>query len=347
MINMKIFLAALFLLSALHAEKTPDPAIQKVATEMSTTANRLIQSLNPEQIQKTRFPFSDDERVNWHFIPKNRLGLPLSDLSPAQLDLVRSLLKSAMSEKGLLKIDTIISLEAFLGEIENRPAQRDPEKYYTSIFGDPTPHGTWGWRFEGHHLSLNFTLIEGTEISTTPSFLAANPAEVRAEHKLKGTRPLAAEEDLARTLATALHETGKSVIYTTQAPDDILTGADRVLRQLEPVGVPAKDFTQAQKDGLFKLISEYANRHRKELAEKDLAKIRADFANLSFGWAGSLKLGEAYYYRIQGSDFLIEAANVQNNANHIHTVWRNRANDFGRDVLGNHQEHHKKHGHDH
>lgn len=344
---MKNTLLALLLLQPVFADEKPNPAMQKVATEMAAAANTLIAGLDEKQSEKALFPFENPERENWHFIPKNRLGLPFSDLKPEQIELVHDLLKTAMSEQGLLKINTIIALEGFLAEVENRPQLRDKTKYYTSIFGKPDPTGTWGWRFEGHHLSINFTLSGGGEIANTPSFLAANPAEIRADHKLKGTRPLAAEEDLARTLATALNELGKAVIFSEEPPADILTGADRELRQLDPVGLPVKDFTEAQQQGLLNLISEYANRHRKELAEKDLEKIRADLPKLTFGWAGSLKPGEAYYYRIQGTNFLIEAANVQNNANHIHTVWRDRANDFGRDILGNHQRHHQKHGHDH
>src|SRR5690606_15625076 len=134
-------------------------------------------------------------------------------------------------------------------------------------------------------------------------------------------------------LATALHDAGKPVIFSDRAPNDILTGADRKARQLDPVGVPSSDFSEAQKEGLLQLIAEYANRHRKEIAAKDMEKIKADFANIRFGWAGGLKKGEAYYYRIQGKTFLIEASNIQNNANHIHTVWRDLEGDFARDVL--------------
>lgn len=312
----------------------------KVGADMAAAANAFLKSLSPAQTDQACFAFDSDERENWHFIPKDRLGLPLKDLDDKQLVLQRGLLESAMSEKGLLKVDTIILLEAYLAELENNPIRRDAKKYHTSIFGVPKVGGTWGWRFEGHHLSLNFTLHESGEIAVTPSFFAANRAHVN-EGPMAGTRPLGAEEDLARALATALNATGKAAVYSDRAPNDILTAADRKLTQLLPVGAKASDFTESQREGLVKLIVEYAERFRPELARNQLDKIMADFTNLHFGWAGGLEPGQGYYYRIQGENFLIEVSNVQNEANHIHVVWRDRAGDFGRDVLGAHHHEHK------
>jgi hypothetical protein len=338
---MKPFLILAALCSTLNAA---DPApLAKATAEMADAANAFLKSLNEEQTKKARFPFDADERENFQFVPIARKGIPYADLTPEQKALSRKLLASGMSEKGLLKVETIIALEGLLAEMEKNPTFRDNKKYYTTIFGDPAADTTWGWRFEGHHLSVNFTLIAGKTISATPSFLGANPGEVRGE-TLKGTRPLAAEEDLARTLATALHEASKPVVYTAKPPDEILTGSDRKIKQLEPVGILASDMTPAQQEGLLKLIAEYANRHRADVAAADMAKIKADLPNIRFGWAGGLKKDEAYYYRIQGKSFLIEAANVQNNANHIHTVWRDAEGDFGRDALG---DHHRHHDHDH
>jgi hypothetical protein len=328
------------LIPALHAHDTP---LAKASTEMAEAANAFLESLDEAQTKRARFEFGSEERENFHFIPRERLGLPFKDMSDAQRTLARNLLASGMSEKGLLKVETIIALESLLAEMENNPTFRDNQKYYTSIFGEPAATGTWGWRFEGHHLTVNFTIVDGKTVAATPSFLGANPGEVR-KGRMEGTRPLAAEEDLARTLATALHEADKEVVFTDRPPDDILTGADRKAKQLEPVGVKASEMTESQQEGLLTLIAEYAGRHRADVAAKDMEKIKADLPNIRFGWAGSLKKDEAYYYRVQGKTFLIEAANIQNDANHIHTVWRDFEGDFGRDVLG---DHHKHHDHDH
>ena len=307
---------------------------------MAVAARAFLDSLDKAQSAKARMRFDDAERENWHYIPKERLGLPLKDLNEDQKTLQRRLLETAMSRKGLLKLDTIILLEGYLAGLENNPQRRDPSKYYTTVFGEPVADGTWGWRFEGHHLSLNFTLKGGDHIAVTPSFFAANRAHVK-EGPLTGTRPLGAEEDLARALARSLLDSGKPVVYTDRPPNEILTAADRVLRQLEPVGVPASEFTGAQREGLMKLITEYADRHRPELEKRKLAEITREIDKLRFGWAGGVEPGQAYYYRIQGADFLVEVANVQNDANHIHTVWRDRTGDFGRDVLGGHHREHE------
>ncbi|MDP4623751.1 MAG: DUF3500 domain-containing protein [Akkermansiaceae bacterium] len=332
---MKKFLL-LGLLSILPVCAQQPADLEKVAAEMADAANAFLTSLDEDEAKKARFPFTPDERENWNFVPTKRNGIPLEELTEEQTDLARKLLKTALSDPGLTKVDAIIALEAFLGEIEKRPELRNPKAYFTSIFGEPSATGTWGWRFEGHHLSLNYTIVDGKPASLTPSFFAANPAEVTAEHAMKGTRPLAAEEDLARALAATLAESGKAVVFTEKPPKDILSGSSRKIEQLDPVGIPATEMTAAQQQALLTLIAEYAERHRKELSDATMEEIKADLENLRFAWAGSLERGKPFYYRIQSTTFLVEVANVQNNGNHIHAVWRDTENDFGNDILSDH-----------
>lgn len=337
-----LLLLGLFACSSLQAEtvaKSAPADLGKVTEEMATAANALLAGLDKEQQAKARFAFDSDQRENWGFVPRERKGIPLEALNEKQVGLVRDLLKTALSDPGLQKVDAIMTLEAFLGEIEKRPEFRNHKAYFTSIFGEPSATGTWSWRFEGHHLSLNYTIINGKAVTVTPSFFAANPGEVKIEHKMKGTRPFHEEEDLARALVTVLKESGKEVIFSDKAPADILTAEDRAVKQLEPVGIKATEMTETQQKALMELIAVYANRHRKELAENDLKAIEADMKNLRFGWAGGIKRDEPYYYRIQGTTFLVEVANVQNNGNHFHGVWRDAKNDFGRDLLGGHIKH--------
>lgn len=328
---MKTFLLILALGTAAFAQ---EPA--NVPAEMATAANAFLAALDEDQAKKAKFSFEADQRENWGFVPRERKGIAIEELDEKQSALVRTLLKTALSDPGLEKVDAVIALEAFLGEIEKRPDFRNPKAYFTSVFGEPKAGGTWAWRFEGHHLSLNYTVIDGKTVAVTPSFFAANPGEVVIEHKMKGTRPFHAEEDLARALATTLVESGKAVVFSEKPPADILTAEDRKVKQLDPVGVKTSEMSPAQQQALKELIAVYANRHRKELADADMAKISADMENIRFGWAGGLRRGEPYYYRIQGTTFLVEVANVQNNGNHLHAVWRDSANDFGRDLLGGH-----------
>jgi len=325
--------------SVLAKESAENAEIQKVTAEMAEAANTFLTSLDEKQKAKAAFPLKTEQRKNWGFVPRERKGLPLEELDENQASLVRDLLKTALSDPGLKKVDTVMALEAFLAEIENRPALRNPGAYFTSIFGEPSATGTWSWRFEGHHLSLNYTVVDGKTVAVTPSFFAANPGEIMIDHKMKGTRPFHAEEDLARALALTLKESGKEVVFSEKPPGEILTAEDRNVKQLEPVGILATEMTAAQQQALMELIAEYANRHRKELAESDIAKIKADLENLRFGWAGGLERGKPYYYRIQATTFLVEVANVQNNGNHLHATWRDSANDFGRDLLGDHIGH--------
>jgi len=307
---------------------------------MTSAAKDFLGKLDDAKKAKATFAFTADDRLNFKFTPQVRNGLPLADMDEAQRAAAMKILDAALSEKGKLKATEIMTLESVLREMENNP-KRIPENYFVSIFGTPGDGKAWGWKFEGHHLALNYTIVNGKEIAVTPSFMGSNPAEVRAgEHK--GLRVLAAEEDLARALTLSLLTDGKKdVVFSEKAPAEILTAENRVATALDPVGISTTDMTAEQKKGLRELMAEYTGRNRKDLSDADMAKIdKAGFEKVRFGWAGGLKPGEAYYYRIQGPTFLMESANSQNEANHIHATWRDFENDFGRDFLGEHYQRH-------
>jgi hypothetical protein len=324
--------AWLFLLFALPLKAAGLPHLLS-----KEAAVKFLASLNSEQKAKAALPFSSPERENFRYTPRERAGLPLKEMTDSQRQAAMLLLDSVLSEKGRLKIEQIMSLEGLLAEIEQNPIRRDPGKYYLTIFGEPGDPKGWGWRFEGHHLSFNLTLVADQGLSVTPSFLGTNPGEVR-QGRLKGLRALAAEEDLARTLVSSLLAAGKNaVVFHPEPPSEILSAEEPTVSALEPVGIPASTMTQSQRDALLHLISQYTGRYRSEIAEADLAKISAaGFDQIRFAWAGGTRPGDAYYYRIQGPTFLMEAANVQNDANHVHATWRDFQGDFGRDILREH-----------
>lgn len=315
---------------------------------MKTAAAGFLGSLDAEQRAKAVFPFAADAREQFRFTPQTRTGLALKDMNDLQRAAAVRLLEAALSDKGRLKAMQIMSLESVLAAIERRPEVRDPAKYHVSIFGTPGDPKAWGWKFEGHHLSLNFTVTGGKEVAVTPSFFGANPAEVR-DGDSRGLRVLKAEDELAHALLRVLLDAGhREVLFSDRAPADILTAENRRATALEPVGMPAADMTEAQRRALLDLIAEYTGRHRADLAAADLAKItKAGIGRIRFGWAGGTKPGEAWYYRIQGPTFLMEAANTQNNANHIHTTWRDFEGDFGRDRLSEHYQEHARDGDNH
>ena len=308
------------------------------ADGMADAANNFLMTLAPEQKAKAVFELQSGERVNWHFVPQPRKGLPLGEMSPAQRHLAQVLLNSVLSHRGYFKALTIMSLEQILFDLENKAAHRNAELYYFSVFGSPGKD-VWGWRVEGHHLSLNF-LARGDEVlATTPSFLGTNPAEVRTGPRA-GLCVLAQEEDLGRQLIKSLDAGQRSIaVLSNNAPRDVITGNARKVSPLEPAGLPAAKLDRAQRLLLEKLIKEFIGRNRAEVADVDWAKIeKSGWNKISFAWAGGMDPGQGHYYRVQGPTFLLEFDNTQNDANHVHAVWRDFANDFGEDVLRKHYE---------
>ena len=310
---------------------------------MAAAAKTFLAGLDGDARGKAQFAFDAEERFNWFFVPRPRAGLPLKAMSAPQQRTALDLLRAGLSEKGYTKAEAIRALEPILAEIENNPVRRDPELYYVTIFGEPSPTGTWGWRFEGHHISLNWTIVRGSSIASTPQFFGSNPAEVRSGPR-RGFRALAAEEDLARALLGSFTEGQRAqAVISTAAPDDILTTNTRKAAIQEDRGIAFRDLSQEQRGLLLAIIEEYAGAQPKAVAEQRLERLRgAGLDAVRFAWMGGLNRGERHYYRLQGPTFLIEYDNTQNDANHIHAVWRDFNGDFGIDLL---EEHYKNSAH--
>lgn len=327
-------LAALLLLFPAFALAHDDHA---PGEDLAAAAKAWLASLDATQRKAATYALNDDEREDWHFVPKSRNGLPLKDMNQAQRKLARDLVAAGLSQRGALTTDAIIALEDVLFTMEGA-SRRDRGLYYFTVFGAPDPHGTWGWRLEGHHLSVNFLIADGTKVSATPMFFGSNPAEVRIEHAQKGKRALAAEEDLGRALMQAFDpEQRRLALIADRAPFDIITGNDRVAKLAAPTGLSYARMTPEQQTQLRALVEVYAGRLRPEIAAQEVQRI-ADrgWNQVHFAWAGGLERGDAHYYRIHSPAFVIEYDNTQNGANHIHTVWRDFKGDFGRDLLREH-----------
>jgi hypothetical protein len=323
-------------------------AQKKSATASADVARQFLGSLTTEQRAKAAFTFADQERFDWWFIPRLRKGLMLEDMTPAQQQLAQKLLATGLSAKGVRETEQIRSLEVILKDLEakdppprnpNVYAVRDPGAYYISIFGTPGPKDPWGWRFEGHHVSVNFTMVDGAVTAWTPEFRGANPAEVM-DGPQKGLRVLKGPEDKAFALLHALDETQKkTAILQTETPRDIITSNKRTVELLSPAGLTAGRMTPAQKKILRDLLDEYTSRMADEVAAERMRRIdAAGFDNIGFAWVGADALHQPHYYRVQGPTFLIEFDEVQGNANHIHSVWREFTGDWGEDILKKHYE---------
>ena len=304
---------------------------------MANAANTFLTKLDDAQRAKVQFEFASEERFNWHYIPRARKGLPLAEMTPPQRDAAMALLKTGLSASGFTRAEAIRSLELVLRAMEKRDS-RDPEQYFFSIFG--TPGGkSWAWRYEGHHLSQNWTVAAGKSVATSPAFFGANPAVVM-DGPAKGTRALPAEADLGWALLDGLDAKSRAMaIVAGAAPNEILTANSRKAAMLENVGLSARDMSTSERGLLTRLIDAHASAQQADLAAARLAAIKAaGIENVKFAWIGATKNepGAAHYYRIQGPTFLIEYDNTQNNANHQHIVWRDFAGDFGADVLAEH-----------
>ena len=308
---------------------------------MATAASGLLASLTPDQRARAEFEFQSDERQRFHFIPTEtfpRNGLTIREMTDAQRAHAHDLLSAGLSQRGYLTATTVMSLETVLNALEQgRRLDRDPELYFFSIFGTPSPDDPWGWRVEGHHLSLHFTIIDGTAVASAPSFFGANPAQVRTGPKA-GLRTLRAREDTARALVMALDGPQRAAaVIDDVAPDDILTEAELTIEPLSPAGVKAATLDPGQRELLMRVIEAYTSVMADDIAADRIAEIReAGLDDIGFAWAGPVERGEPHYYRVQGRTFLIEYDNTQGDGNHIHSVWRDFTGDFGRDLLREH-----------
>jgi hypothetical protein len=318
-------------LSPSDAASAKDPA--------SSAAQAFLESL-PADLRKTaQFTLDSPERFDWNFVPKARNGVTLLKLDDKQVELLGPLLSTALSPEGLLSARGIMKHENILRRVETErgvdATRRDPGLYYTSIFGKPGA-APWAWRFEGHHLSLNVTQVAGQPPLIGPVFMGANPAKVPTGPQT-GFRLLAAEEDLGRALVTLLSdERRKTAVIRDTAFSEILTTTDREVK-LEMAGLAAADMTSAERQQLRALVELYVGRFVRESAREVLQRMdRAGFDKLRFAWAGGLQAGQPHYYRVHGPTLLIEYDDTQNDANHIHTVYRDLQHDFGGDVLRAH-----------
>ena len=307
----------------------------------AAAAKAFLASLPAELRKSASFPLNSPERTEWYFVPRDRVGVSLLKLDDAQSELLGPLLASALSPEGLLETRGVLKHENILRRVETEAGvdatRRDPGLYYTSVFGTPQATTPWAWRFEGHHLSLNVTQLPGAPPVVAPLFIGANPARVLSGPQA-GFRLLAAEEDLGRELVTSLTEERRRVaLIRDTAFAEIVTGNDPKVRPLELEGLAAADMSPTEQQQLRRLIDLYFGRLTPPSAKDASMRLdRAGFGKVRFAWAGSVESGQKHYYRVHGPTLLIEYDNTQNDANHIHTVYRDLDYDFGGDALRKH-----------
>ena len=265
------------------------PLLAEVAPPLATTANSLIAKLTDEQKQEALFPFDSKERENWHYVPVNRDGVRIDALDEDQQKAVQNFLATSLSAEGHATAKEVIQLEALLYQRSDKSEFRNPGKYTVAFFGTPSADHPWAWRFEGHHISLNFTVVSDKVTLTTPFFFGTNPAEVR-KGELKGLRPLGNIEDAARDLAVSIHAENEKVLFTDEAPREILTGQKRTAAALAKEGVPFSELNNGHKRELLALVKSVAAKQRPEF----LTVTTEQLATARFAWGGGFEIGAAH-----------------------------------------------------
>ncbi len=341
------------LVQADHAgESANNDSVASVSAEMVVAANALLATVTngPGGIEVAvgynrqellHLEMDDDARRNYVYWPYLRKGLALDFMSAQQKRLAHQLLHTALSAKGYLTTIQIMQLEKILSDNEVIGFPRGPENYTLAIFGTPSLENQWGWRFEGHHLSLNFAIANG-EISVTPTFFGASPAEIRSG-TFAGFRSQDYVHNAGLKLVQALSDEQRNIaIEDGNPPGDILSGTLNRPREswedwksLPPGGIAISSLNPQQKQLAQRIIDEVVTVYRPEIAQSYLAQV--DINTLNFTWLGSSEEGQPHYWRLDGPDFFFEYDLVQGNGNHVHAVWRSKAGDFGSDLLMQHR----------
>jgi hypothetical protein len=313
-----------------RGQDTPNDPALRVGSLMADAATRFLGVLDDSQRAQASFPFDSPERLNWHWIPRERKGLPFKSLRPDQAPVAFGLLATGLSTKGDLTATTIMSLEEILREQEKGTGPvRDPALYFLSVFGTPGDQAGWGWRIEGHHLSLNFTLKDGKVVACTPFMLGSNPATVK-EGARKGLRNLAAiETPLDALLASLTPEQKQAIVVGPTAPD-VTTGPNSAqIDSPKLEGLAVDQLSTDQRQHLTDIVRAYAATFPAPVEAILLDQLARSEPTLHIAWTGPLDRSQNHAFRILGPSLLIDFNNTQNGVNHIHTFYRGVGADFG------------------
>lgn len=311
-----------------------DAADDRVVAEVAAATRRFIGLLDGDQREHAMRADTDDElRHRWAYEPGTRPGLALGDLRRDQRKAVHGMLTAVLSPHAYAQAATVMALEDVLDNREGGHRDRHSGDYWTILFGTPDGDEPWGWRIEGHHLSVNVLVADG-RVSATPFFLGVNPASVTYRGRVIG-QPLQLEEELPRELLDRMDPAARRLaVVSGLTPHDIRSSNSPRAVPSEPVGVTPAQLSRPARELLYDIVRLYLDRVRHELADREFARI--DRERLHFSWEGSPRRGDGHYYRVQGPELLIEYDNTFNEANHIHSVWRRPPGDFGDDLLTAH-----------
>jgi hypothetical protein len=332
-------LVPLVALASAAASARADPR-ELWTQEMARAASAWVEAMGPRS--DARIDFADAERRNWHYVPRARRGVSLRDMTDAQREAAWALVRSGLSERGYERAEATMALQTVLARREG--IARHPHDYSFTVFGHP-PAAPWGWRVEGHHLSVNVSVAAPGRASVTPLFTGARPARAVSGPR-RGQRLHETEHRVALELVQSLDERRLAAATIADRPlRDIVAGPGRADALSSPRGLLASDMTPEQRARLLRLVEAYVSLAKDEWGRPYLELVRAGLAQTRFAWAGGRREGTAFYWRVHGPRVLIEFDHTQGDPDHVHSVWRDPLNDFARDDLREHYE--SGHGHTH
>jgi Protein of unknown function (DUF3500) len=345
-----ISVCILFFTVAAHSQASYHAAIKQYAVQ-------LYQSFNRMQNMAGRLNFNDSARLKWNNLPvglRQRVGTGIGNMTDEQRKLTHRILSASLSSQGYLKAGSIMHLDELLSRYYDSLSYKkqindtvygfirsllwSPKNFYFAFFGQPSD-SIWGYKLEGHHLSVNFTFV-GDRISVTPFFVGTDPAEYPAS-EYAGWRVLGQEEDLGLQLIQLLNPAQqKKATMSTAVPQDIITAAESGKRLVDNWGILGAEMTGSQKNTMQHIIREFVFNMEYDKAVMEYDKIvKAGIDKIYFGWIGAYDESRPHYYVLNGPSFIIEFDNnggPANGANHIHAIWREKGNEYGEDVLKNH-----------
>jgi len=359
MISIQRLLINLLALLVIFLSGTLTPKAQTgYYNEIKVYADSLYNSFNKLEKRNALLSFTDTARLKWNNLPlglRARAGLNIGNMNNDQRRLIHRLLSASLSSQGYLKATGIMHLDNLINSYYDslyyqkqfsdtvyeriKALQWSHKNFFFAFFGNPWEK-TWGYKLEGHHLSVNFT-FSGDNISVTPFFIGTDPAEYLVS-EYAGWRVLGQEQDLGLRFINMLSpELKKKATMDAEVPADIITGAESGKRLVDYWGIKASELTALQKTVLEHIIREFVFNleYDKAVAEYDKIK-KAGIDNVWFGWIGSYTEDKQHYFVINGPTFLIEfddrSGGPNRAANHIHAIWREKGNEFGEDVLKQH-----------
>ncbi|MEM9248740.1 MAG: DUF3500 domain-containing protein [Pseudomonadota bacterium] len=306
-------------------------------SQMRSRVSTFLATLEAPQAAAASFAFDDPTRIGWSFMLGSRRapGLALEQMTPVQKDAALDLLDTALSARGFEKAEQIMLQQDILrDEWGKGSADRNRERFSVMIFGTPSATAPWAWRWEGHHLSLSFTLVGDEIVSVTPSAFSSEPNTVPSGPHA-GLVVLTEEEALARALYTDLSDTQRQLaVVNPNSPGNILTTNGRETRyDGDTRGLPLAEMTTSQRDSALRLIEVYTSEpYDGALGAAIAARTAAGIDSTRFIWAGA-DLSGSIYYRLHSDTFLIEFATLRNQPQHLHAVYQDVERTLGRHVI--------------